>query len=408
MNSNTAVQALVMTGAMLASTGAWAAKLYVDDDAPGCPSTSPAEVYCTISAALGAAQDGDKIIVAAGSYWGGPDGTTPGDPITVSTSVKLEGPNCGNKSFDPDDRPAISEAVVQGYFEVKASDVSICGFEIAGGKYGVQGLPPEGVTQISEVDISHNIVHSLVAPAIGVHYGLSGCNLAVGHKWRIAHNRFLGAAEAVHLSCLKKIEVKNNQIEDNGAYPILIADIADAKVNRNTMTGGTWTSAVYLGGSRSASDIDISDNSMIPDSSVDGVHVNTNHAPVDDLRVERNDVAGIVIGVAIEPIADQTTLYSRIRVTHNALTASAAGFAMLGISGYASYDGVTVRDNCFGGAESYGIYVDPDTPDTAIVSNEGRVDGRRNFYGAGVTPSSDVDPVDLVDESHPRETCKLK
>ena len=76
------------------------------------------EAYASIAAALEAAEDGNVIMVAAGTY---------ADDLTINKSVKLLGPNAGILG----NGTRATEAVISGAMSVSADGVVIDGFEIS-------------------------------------------------------------------------------------------------------------------------------------------------------------------------------------------------------------------------------------------------------------------------------------
>jgi parallel beta-helix repeat protein len=216
------------------------ATIWVDDDLMQRPSAD----FTSIQAAVAAADPGDTIRVAAGTYE---------ESVTVDKSLDIRAHHDASPRANRSDRNAILEIPAGGMwgFNVTADDVEIRGFVIEDSNDDGNG--PVGVIlgrQTSGHDIRRNIIQS---NTFGIYLNSDGEDKTVVRENLIRDNNQPGAAAG------------NGIYSDQG--------VSDVDVVGNTFTGHTNSAMVFAGGSGAFADDEQSDilirrNVIVNDSSI--------------------------------------------------------------------------------------------------------------------------------------------
>lgn len=154
---------LVLSGGMLGAGTAHAQSLSVNTNDPDCDDATGTPSYCTIQAAVDAADPGDVIAVAAGVY---------SEQVDITESVTLNGPNAGispndaNNPIDPN-ASRVDEAVIQppsgsaAAVRIEESNVTLDGFTLDG-NFNVPDGINNGVNSefrtITNFSIQNNVI----------------------------------------------------------------------------------------------------------------------------------------------------------------------------------------------------------------------------------------------------------
>jgi len=177
--------------------------------ATACGAT--AEVSGNLQAAIDAAAPGDTLLVSAGVY----------DRITISKSLNLIG-----------DGAVILAGERDACVDVRADQVSITGFVIRNGFYGIK------LSNVKGCRISNNTVINCVQPGIALLF--SDHNIVQGNN---ASFNGLGGEGwyGIYLSNSNHNQILNNVASNNGAYGI---DLFPSCSN-NTIAGNTLQRNMY-------------------------------------------------------------------------------------------------------------------------------------------------------------------
>ena len=165
----------------------------------------PSETYTTIQEAIDEAIPGDTIEVAAGTY---------NEALIVDKSISLVG---AKANVDP--RGGAWTSGVSVIFpgsgntgiDIQASNVTVNGFEVQGGVYGIY----IGYVDVNNVIISYNDLHS------NSKYGLQAIGIGSDISW---------------------IDVSLNYIRDNGRNGLKLVDVTDCVVDSNEFAGNGFGS----------------------------------------------------------------------------------------------------------------------------------------------------------------------
>ncbi len=185
---------LVFGFGLMGIVGAAGTTLYVDDDDATCGGNSPC--YSTIQAAINAANTGDTINVAAGTYV---------EAVIIDKSLTLLG---AKADVDPlggawtGGVTIINPGAGNTGIDIQASDVVVNGFEVTGGMYGIY----IGSANVGNVEIKYNELHD------NSKYGCQPIGLGV---------------------TVSDITISKNYFHDNGRNGLKMVDVTDCLVDSN-------------------------------------------------------------------------------------------------------------------------------------------------------------------------------
>ena len=383
-----AVLAAIAIGLLAAAVGPAAAgprTLVVDDDKQQCPEAQ----YTSITAAITAAAQGDKIKVCPGLY----NETVVVDKAGLSLQGSTNGSTTKPCMRGDDAANPTQDSVVNGAVRLEANGVSLDSFTVQGAPVVPLVLGPAGINtspSFSGYMISRNVVQNNPA---GINLKSNGVDPTL-----VDHN------------CIRR----NNVGEDaDNTVPLgIFAEqglLSNARIEANTLTGHDFAS-MFLGYGLTAfpvitapdTKLTILDNLSVDDgdggillSNVSGVEVSHNKvvrtgnaiaafSPASNVAIDYNDVedsrfTGILISGNAFGCCFFPTGPTNITVAHNHVSRAGTLFPQDGIAlNRTSSD--TILDNLVEGSSRDGIGVRNST--TTVVSgnhaDENARDGIRN------------------------------
>ncbi len=268
-------------------------------------SSTPANTYFTIQAAVNAASNGNTIQVAAGTY---------AENVTVDKPLTILGPNA---NVDPCSGTRVAEAIVVPsgtaavpagatavetgeIFHVAASGVTIKGFTIDGNNTtvtsgvtnttGADMDAAEGVTiyenNISNLTVSNNIFQNLSYFGVTL-YGSGSGTPTAGHS--IDHNKFRNLGTY-------------NDPSTNGSFNInfwgggvLLYNNHYAVISNNCMDNvrtGVQTGNYYLGNPAPSSTTPAISNNTLTNVRRTGIFHNLHYSAASAIAVDNNSISG--------------------------------------------------------------------------------------------------------------------
>ena len=367
--------------------------------------------YDTIQAAVDAANDGDTILVAAGTYT---------ESVTIDVDVTLLGANHGVSGNDA--RGA--ESVIAGTITLADDGVTIDGFTIDGG--GTLGSGIRGASSLSthsDITIDNNILTGQTGQPILMGFGFGG---GIGSSnWSVNDNLVTNIsgnnATGIVLFNITGLTLIGNTVDhDNAAFTgrrgINLDGIVDGTITGNTVaeggpTGTSW--GIQIGMSdRAASNLTVSDNTVT--GSALGIFTLSQRS-ITDLTISDNDVTGGTTGILVNgggavPVAPGTT-FTNIVINGNTVDVTGDAIRVRDLhdaaaNGPIAFDTLTIEDNdVVNGLVRVGTDGDSllnlsgtnlvegdDGNDSVSVEGTGAVtfdagDGNDNFVGAGANDS---------------------
>jgi hypothetical protein len=347
----------------------------------------------SIQTAVNAAAPGDTIHVEAGTY---------AETVVVDKALTLVGPNDG---VHPEYDTRGPEAVVTG-FRLAADGVTITGFRIANGTKGVATVGNNTVR--SDITLEFNDFHTLSEWPVLHGFGFGG---GIGSAdWTVSHNRISNitgdAITAIVLFNVDGVTLERNYVEHattsasgrrghnlDGCTAITMTDCyVDMGLRGPANTGANFTAARYslqlsMSG-RAVSDVTITGNTFR--GGYDGL-VTLGNGDISDVDIEDNEVFDNVIGMRFQAGTNAPAgAVDDVRVWRNDLAGMFWGLFLQGTDPYTAFV-ATLND--LSDNENAGLRVD-----AGVVTTDG-IDAERNWWGSRDGPDADTltDPDGLAD-----------
>jgi Ca2+-binding RTX toxin-like protein len=367
--------------------------------------------FDTIQAAVDAANDGDTILVAAGTYT---------ENVTIDVDVTLLGANHGVSGNDP--RGA--ETVIAGTITLAANGITVDGFTVDGG--GTLGSAIRGAGSLSthsDISIDNNILTGQTGQPILMGFGFGG---GIGSSnWSVNDNLVTNIsgsnATGIVLFNITGLTLTGNVVDhDNSAFTgrrgINLDGIVDGTITGNTVAEGgpagtSW--GIQIGMSdRAVSNLTVTGNTVT--GSALGIFTLSQRS-ITDLTISDNAVSGGTNGIVINsggalPVAAGTT-FTNIVITDNSVDVTGDAIRVRDLhdaaaNGPIAFDTLTIQDNVIvSGLVRVGTDGDSllnlsgtniveggDGNDSVSVEGSGAVtfdagDGNDSFVGAGANDS---------------------
>ncbi|MCW2974214.1 MAG: hypothetical protein JWN72_2487 [Thermoleophilia bacterium] len=263
---------------LLAPTGSVGATLCVDAAGGAC------EV--TIVAGVAAAQPGDTLDVAAGTY---------PEQVTIDKPLTLRGPNVGRSV----DATRVAEADVTGALFLTSSNITIDGLRFSGLAWNVYSakISPSDSTEVDDVTIRSNRFENIRGYAVRHrHNGLAVPALqAQDHRWSVTDN-----------------VVAQWQDPNVGAFQMW--GISDMVVSRNRVTRTPDGASAFALQANTSPGAVIEDNEFTGMSSA--LQVSASWLDVSNVLIARNRVSSSGQGLVIRPDVAMYTI-SDVHVVEN-------------------------------------------------------------------------------------------
>ncbi|HET6631115.1 MAG TPA: MBG domain-containing protein [Rhodanobacteraceae bacterium] len=211
--------------------------------------------YCSINAAIAAANPGDSITVGAGSY---------PENVVVDKSVTLQGPFAGTAGYDSS-RDGTGEAVINpasgNALKIKADGVTFDGFTIADVNDDAIVARADSSSRGDNTIITNNRVVNVNGGSGLFTNGEPETPLS---GWTVNDNLFSGVHAAtgsgINLWDVKNSIVSGNHLQDMGFAGIQLAKATNVQVTGNTVT---TTGANGISAGNVSDDITISGNTIV-------------------------------------------------------------------------------------------------------------------------------------------------
>ncbi|HBI57395.1 MAG TPA: hypothetical protein DDY38_11265 [Firmicutes bacterium] len=312
----------------------------------------------SIQAAINAANPGDTIYVAAGTY---------NESVTINKSITLIGDYGDERLMGPGPNAPIldgsSLTSVPG-FQIASgvSDVTIKGFEIM--NYNSGGIVGRG-DGINNVTIENNFIHTVGND--GVLGGTSGTQILTG--WAVAHNMIAGSG--VNLDNIGDLSISNNQISNpapGNGIAISVMSRADSNsmivsgvtISNNDINGAINVFALATGSlSVTVENVNISNNTSYGAINIEALAEGSSNATVKGVSIDGNTISGNFAGIDLRKQGSGTTSLQDFTITGNSLAINnpkedGCAVSLANVSGSSSLSNNTVTvTGTIGGSGSY-------------------------------------------------------
>ncbi len=312
----------------------------------------------SIQAAINAANPGDTIYVAAGTY---------NESVTINKSITLIGDYGDERLMGPGPNAPIldgsSLTSVPG-FQIASgvSDVTIKGFEIT--NYNSGGIVGQGAG-INNVTIENNFIHTVGND--GVLGGTSGTQILTG--WAVAHNMIAGSG--VNLDNIGDLSIRNNQISNpapGNGIAISVMSRADSNsiivsgvtISNNDVNGAINVFARATGSLiATVENVNISNNTSYGAINIEALAEGSSNATVKGVSIDGNTISGNFAGIDLRKQGSGTTSLQNFTITGNNLTINnpkedGCAVSLANVSGNSSLSKNTVTvTGAIGGSGSY-------------------------------------------------------
>ncbi len=348
--------------------------------------------FCGIQAAIDDAGtlDGHTLQVAPGFY---------DENVTINKSVALLGPNVGSHpQVDTRDFEAVISGVVA--LGTGVDDVTIAGFTIQDGTYGVRGA--SGTSSHSNIAIQWNdfdhIEHAPVLHGQGFGGGLSSSN------WTISHNRISNItgdnATAVLISNTTGVTISNNYVRHTnsvvGRRGINLDGVRDAVVSNNEIDLGVTAfgdETAVLNAAPYNLQLSMSDrgsmNVTLDNNTFSGAYdgiATLGNGELENLTIANNSFSNLVFGIRTQASSlTPNSFHSNLNIERNILTSLINdGIRFNGQNLDGPYANVVVQRNHISGNGEFGIRA---TENVLFAGEESAFNATCNWWGSADGPS---------------------
>ncbi|MDH6097658.1 Ig-like domain-containing protein [Anabaenopsis sp. FSS-46] len=198
---------------------------------------STSVAYRTIADAIAAANAGDTIQVASGTY---------AESFTINKAITLIGPNQGTAATAS---TRANDARIDGKVTIAANNVTINGFRLdhANGPLAWEGTPDN--FQLLNSSVTGYTAAN--APRFGDANNYNGPQLVTG--WNITGNYIgdmsgEGTSGALYLAGLNNSDISNNIFDRPQAAHLYLSSLTDVRIENNTFNNGVNDGNLYYSG----------------------------------------------------------------------------------------------------------------------------------------------------------------
>ncbi|MCB8924851.1 MAG: right-handed parallel beta-helix repeat-containing protein [Ardenticatenaceae bacterium] len=347
--------------------------------------------FCGIQEAIDDAStlNGHTLQVAPGLYI---------EDVTISKSLALLGPNVGSHpQYDTRDFEAIISGVVA--LDAGVNDVTIAGFTIQDGEYGVRSAA--GTESHSGITVQWNDFVNIGQSAVRHGLGFGGGSST---DWTVSHNRIndltSSEATAVVLFNTTGVTITNNYLRHTGSVlgrrGINLDGIRDAVVSNNDIDLGvtdfTDQTAVFNAAqyalqlsmsNRSSFNLTIDNNSF--GGAYDGI-ATLGNGELNNATISNNSFSDLIFGIrtqagSLTPISSHSNLTIEKNVLTNLIR---DGIRFNGQSLDGPYTNIVVQQNHISGNGEFGLRADSNI---LFAGDDTAINAACNWWGSADGPS---------------------